>query len=217
MNFIVSGKQKHKNMKATSTILLFFISSLIWGQDINIGIEISPNFDFQLFKDKTTKLRSSDSGIGFGTGLTLNVDLKEYTKFNSGLKFEFLSFDQSYNFNLVSSFRLLNLDLPLYISKNIGLAENWLYSYGGGVKYNLNSRRYSLGYWTNVNALTNKIQPYLSLGLHYNSSSSKSLQFGTILKYHVLDVWKKEQQNFNNSNTHLFIIDFSIKYFFLKS
>lgn len=204
-------------MKTFTFAILLLLTSLTYSQDFNIGVEISPNFDFQLFKDKTTKLRSSDSGIGFGTGISLNKKIKEYTFLNSGLKFEFISFDRSTNLNLVSSFRLLNIDVPIFISQNIGTIENWQYSIGGGVKYSIRSRRFDIGYWNDVSSLINKVQPYLSLGLHYRSQSSKNLQFGTEFKYHIIDIWKKEQQNFNNTNTHLLVIDFSIKYFFLKS
>ena len=194
-------------------LTLTFTSINSKAQSLKVGLEIAPTFQFQLLRDQQTKIRSSLSGSGFSSGLIFQRKIKEYTAFNSGLKIDFIAFNQKSGDFLVYSYRILGLNLPLSLSRNIGLSENWLYTFGGGVNFNFINRSFGIGNWININPIVNRVQPYLALGLSYVPNSGSNFEMGASARYNLIDNYNKNNQILTHINTHLAAFEFSLKYF----
>jgi len=195
------------------TLLFCVVNVAGKSQGIQLGFDITPSFQFQLKRNDVTKIRSSVSGNGFSTGLNVRKHIKDYTTINSGLKLEYIAFNQKSGSFIVSGYRILGVHLPLIITQNIGLSENWFYSAGGGLNYNFSNRNFLLGQWVSINGIVNRVQPNLALGLNYSPGSGSNFEIEALVRYALIDNYISEQQMLSQSNTHLASFDFSIKYF----
>ena len=201
-------------------VLIVFVLSIAthksMAQNFALGVEIAPSFYTQLIKNKQSKIRSSIRGQGFSIGFSFKKSIAEYTHFMSGLKLDYAAFNQKSNQLLVSSFRITGLNLPLNFSQSFGLSTNWFYLFGGGLNYNFSNRDFLSGQWININPAINQLQPYLNLGINYHSNTNTNFEFGVSLRYYLVDIYKTQQQNISNLNTHLAAFDLSMKYYFMS-
>lgn len=182
-----------------------------WSQDIQYGIEIAPSFDFQL-QTASNNTWSTVQGNGFLLGLFLDKSLNEHTFLGSAIKFEYIGFNQRSGDFLISSYRIASLNVPLTFKQEIGLTENWFYAAGIGLNYNFLNRQYFFGNWISMNDVANQWQPYMNGGIHYLAASD--FDIGIEARYHVLDLWSKDQQAKTQTKTKLFSFDFSLRYTF---
>ncbi len=201
-------------MKSFFALTILLITSLnLFGQNNRLGVEITPTYHFQLLKNQQTNLRSTVSGQGFSTGIIYQRKFGDFTRFDTGLKFDFIAFNQKSGDFLLTSYRASGLNVPLVFSRNIGLSENWHYVFGGGFSYLFSNRILSLGNWININSTVNQLQPYITLGFKYLPRVDSHFELVVNGRYGVIDNYTKPTQNSSDANTHLAAFEFSIKYF----
>lgn len=191
---------------------LFLSSNLIAQSGWQVGINISPAWKLNLHKSKLTTLRSSESGYGFSIGIPVKYWVNDYTSFNTGIDYDFTSFDNITNNQLVSSFRINSLQIPLMFSSS--LKGQWYGMYGVGVGYNLSVRDLNLVGGNDVSGLTNRIQPYLGLGLSSFVEKGKgNLEIGVLGRYQLLDIWNKDYPPAESVTSHLLSVDFIFRFY----
>ena len=193
---------------------IFMCCSVHGVSQVQLGLDITPSFQFQLLRNQQTLVRSSVSGSGFSTGLIAKAKIKDFTHIQTGVKLEYVAYNQKSGNFLISSYRILGLSVPVLWVQNIGVTENWLYSAGGGVNFNFSNRNLFLGNWVSINQVVNRVQPYLALGLNYLPESMPHFEIGALARYHLVDNYTAAQQDLSKVSTHLAAFDLSIKYFF---
>lgn len=196
-------------MKNIFIIGLFIFSFSVLGQDIKLGLEISPSFQLQSIRNKNTGIFSSISGYGFNVGVPVKIGLDDDKSFSTGLAYEFAAFDNKVNNFLVSSLRLNSIHVP--ITYNIPILEGFYLNTGIGVNYIFSSKEYGGGNWLNTNSIVNQIQPYLSLGAStLVDLGNHNYELGINARYHLIDIWKYAVQ----TRTNIIGIDLNMKYYF---
>ena len=202
-------------MKRIIAILVLAISTQISAQDSpQFGVNISPSWKINAARQVQTGLRSNQSGYGFRVGVPVKFWLNDYTAFNTGLDYEFTSFDGFQNGQLVSSFRFNSLHLPLVF--NMHLSGNLYAMAGTGLVYNLTARDLNnITFGTDVSAVTNSLQPELALGINsFVEKGSGEFEFGVLGRYQILDIWKNDYLPMEPFNSHIISLDLLLRYYF---
>ena len=195
-------------------IVLFVAFQLNAQEGFNIGFSASPSWKINMTTQKQTGIRSYQSGYGFSAGIPVKYWINDYSAFSSGLEYDFTAFDSFQNGQLVSSVRFNALHLPLMF--NVNLSGNWYALVGTGLLFNLSTRDLnSVTFGTDITSQTNRLQPYLGLGVCSISESNKGLlEYGIQLRYQVRDIWINDYAPLENFNAHLISADFVIHYYF---
>ena len=99
---------------------------------------------------------------------------------------------------------------------NVNLSGNWYALLGGGLMYNISARDLnSVTYGTDITAQTNRLQPYLGLGVSSISDNERgTIEYGAQLRFQVRDIWVDDYAPLVNFNAHMLTADFVIRYFF---
>lgn len=196
-------------MKKLLTILIFISSTISFSQDVSFGLEVSPSFQLQSIRNKSTGLFSSISGYGFNLGVPIKFMLSDNKSFSTGLSYEFSAFDNKVNNFLISSLRLNSLHIP--IMYNYPIIDGLYINAGGGINYIFKSKEYGGGIWLNTNSLTNNFQPYIATGLSTIAErSTNTYELGVNARYHIIDIWKYA----TTTSTKIIAIDLNLKYYF---
>lgn len=200
--------------KITLFIFLFVAFQLNAQEGVNIGFSASPSWKINMTTQKQTGIRSYQSGYGFSAGVPLKYWINDYSAFSSGLEFDFTAFDNFQNGQLVSSVRFNALHLPLMF--NVNLSDNWYALIGTGLLLNLSARDLnSVTFGTDITPQTNRLQPYLGVGVCSISESNRGLlEYGVQLRYQVRDIWISDYAPLENFNAHLISADFVLHYYF---
>lgn len=200
--------------RITLFIALFVAFQLNAQEGFNIGFSASPSWKINMTTQKQTGIRSYQSGYGFSAGIPIKYWMNDYSAFSSGLEYDFTAFDSFQNGQLVSSVRFNALHLPLMF--NVNLSGNWYALVGTGLLFNLSARDLnSVTFGTDITSQTNRLQPYLGLGVCSISESNKGLlEYGVQLRYQVRDIWINDYAPLENFNAHLISADFVIHYYF---
>lgn len=199
-------------MKKLALAFLLFVGVNGMTQGLEFGINVSPGLRIIVSQQTGTGLRSYQTGFGFSTGIALKYWVSEFTSFNTGLDYEFSAFDSFQNTQLVSSFRLKALHLPLML--NIHLRGSFYAMAGSGLAYNLAVRDLN-AQGNDLTGNTNRLQPYLGLGV--NSLMEKdfgNIELGALLRFQVLNIWKKNYLPFQGYSQHLAPLEFVFRYYF---
>lgn len=202
-------------MKKIITILIGIISVQLCAQNSpQFGVNISPSWKINAVRQVQTGLRSSQSGYGFRIGVPVKFWLNDYTAFNTGLDYEFTTFDGFENGQLVSSFRFNSLHLPLVF--NMHLSGNLYAMAGAGLVYNLTVRDLNnITFGTDMSSVTNALQPELALGINsFVDKGNGKLEFGVLGRYQILDIWKNDYLPMEPFNSHLISLDLLLRYYF---
>lgn len=178
-------------------------------QNWQYGVELSPSFDFQL-QIGANQTWSTVRGNGYLAGFFADRQMNEHTFIGTGLKLEYISFNEKAEGILLNSFRIASLNIPLTFKQEIGITKHWFYSAGIGLNYNFLNRQLVFGQWISLKDIAQEFQPYLNVGINYLMDNH--FEIGTHARYHVLDLWDKDHQNATQTSTHLFSFDFSLRY-----
>ncbi|WP_070138474.1 outer membrane beta-barrel protein [Crocinitomix algicola] len=198
---------------------IFYIAVLIisigsYGQEgVKVGLNVSPGFKVNMSKQKGTGLRNNNTGYGFNVGLPVKVWVSEFTALNTGVNYDFAAFDSYFDGLLISSFRVSAIDVPVLF--NIHMSGQYYGLLGGGVAYNLRVADLNAALGTNLTGVSNRIQPYLSVGI--NNLMEKDfglLEIGILGRYQLLDIWKSSYQPYENISSHLVSLDLLFRYYF---
>jgi hypothetical protein len=196
-------------MKILAFLLLLIFSTSSYSQNINFGIEVSPSFELQSIRNKSTGLFSSISGYGFNIGMPIKFNLDNERSISSGITYEFTAFDNKINNYLVSSLRLNSLHVPFIY--NIPVIEGFYFNTGVGLNYIFSSKQFGGGIWLNTNSIVNQVQPYIAAGLStLVDLGSNNYELGVNARYHIIDIW----QYANQTRTKIIGIDLNMKYYF---
>lgn len=201
-------------MKKGVCIILLILSwqSLIAQEGIQIGASVSTGLQLQTHRSKTTGIWSSQSGYGFSFGVPVKYWTSETRALNTGLDYEYASFDNWANNNLVSSTRYHSFHIP--ISYNLNLISSWYASLGTGVNYFFRSRTFSPANNVDIGSITNPFQPYLSLGINtFGGRGSGFFELGIQARYHFLDLWKKSHPTFLVTTSKILSLDLVMRFY----
>ena len=200
-------------MKKLALIILAVISVHGHAQEgWQFGLNISPSYKLNMAKLQGTGLRTNTGGYGFNLGVPVKYWFNEFTAFNTGLDFEYSAFDSYNNGYLDSSFRFNSLHLPLMF--NFHLSGSFYAMAGTGVNYNLRVTDLNSVQSAVVTDLTNKVQPYLGLGV--NSLMEKdfgTFEVGVLGRYQLLDIWQADKKPFQSINSHLLTIELLLRFY----
>ena len=195
------------------SVLLFSLLTALTGslkaQGNKYGIEVSPSFDYQIQRANNGAWKAI-RGNGFLVGAFFDKGMGEHSFLETGLKFEYVAFNDKSGDFLVSSFRISSLNVPFLFKQEIGLTKHWFYGAGIGLNYNFLNRQFFLGNWFNANEAVNQWQPYANFGLNYLMDNH--FELGTYARYHFIDLFKNDPAITNPTTSKLFSIDFSIRY-----
>lgn len=193
--------------------LLVFLGNIgISQKKLQIGAHLAPAWKLNLHRSKLTGIRSNESGFGFTAGIPVKYWFNDYTSFNTGINYDFTSFDQFINQQLVSSFRISALELPLMLSSNV--KGNWYAMYGLGINYNLWTRVLNLAGGADVSELTHKVQPYLGIGLNRLIEQSKGVfEVGILGRLQLRDIWNKTYAPSKSVTSKLLSLDLLLRYY----
>ena len=200
--------------------LLLFITilgtySFSNAQKFDYGLSIAPTYNFQIFRAIPNNIWSTQSGNGFLMGVFFQGAIGEHSYFSSGLKFEYYGFNLKYNGYLDQSYRVASLNIPLMFKQEIGLTKNWFYEIGLGMNYHFLNRKFSSGFWLNVNELANQFQPHFQLGLSYFSPENR-YEISALGRYYFVDLWKDFVQETSNTKTKLMTFELALKFYISK-
>ncbi|MFK8045096.1 MAG: hypothetical protein AB8B72_06360 [Crocinitomicaceae bacterium] len=198
-----------KEIRLIIITLCFVIPKMVWSQDYQYGLEISPSFDFQL-QTANNNTWGVSRGNGFLFGTFLDFKINEHSYIGSALKFEYVAFNQKSGDFLSSSFRMSSLNVPITFKQEIGVTKHWFYSAGIGLNYIFLSRQLFFGNFINVNNLVNQWQPYLNAGINYLMDSH--FEIGMHARFHPLNLWTENIQTTTQASARLFSFDFSLRY-----
>ncbi len=176
------------------------------------GVNISPAWKLNLHKSKLTTLRTSESGYGFTLGVPVKYWINDYSSFNTGIDYDFTSFDNITNNQLVSSFRINSVQVPLIVNSN--LKKSWYAMWGAGVVYNFSVRDLNIQGGSDLSGFSNRIQPYLGLGI--NTLLERDFgyfELGVLGRYQLLDIWTKDYPPAEAVTSHLLSIDFLLRFY----
>jgi len=201
-------------MKKVILLLTLFLGlNSIAQQGFMLGLNISPTWKIIMSSPKQTGLRTYQGGYGFTVGIPVKYWINDYSAFCSGIEYDFSAFDSYQNSNLVSSVRFNSLHLPLMF--NVNLSGDWYGLLGAGLLYNLSVRDLNSTIGTDVTAVTNRLQPYLGLGVStIRSNDYGYFEYGIQLRYQFRDMWDKNYAPLVDFNSHLISGDFIFRYFF---
>lgn len=202
-------------MKKIILLFTLFLTVQLNAQDgFMIGFSASPSWKINMTTQKQTGIRSYQSGYGFSAGIPIKYWINDYSAFSSGIEYDFTAFDGFNNGQLVSSVRFNAIHLPLMF--NVNLSGNWYALVGAGLLFNISARDLNnVTYGTDITTQTNRLQPYLGLGISSISESNKGfLEYGIQLRYQVRDIWINDYAPLENFNAHLISADFVIHYYF---
>lgn len=201
-------------MKILIAILIGFFTFAGIAQDkLSFGVELAPSFKLTTYRIKTTGIRSSQSGFGFTAGVPVKYLLNDYTSLNTGLNYEFTSFDSYTNGFYVGSLRFNAIQLPIIF--NYHLTGNWYAMGGAGVNYNFMVRSIIPGVALDVSKLTTNVQPYLGIGANnLKELNNGALEIGLLAKYYVLDIYNKSYPATATTASHLVSLDLFFRIYF---
>ncbi|MCB9223293.1 MAG: outer membrane beta-barrel protein [Crocinitomicaceae bacterium] len=198
-------------MRKSLLILLLIINSsnLSLSQEgLQLGVDVSPCWVLNTHRQKSSGIRSAESGYGFNAGLALKYWFSEKVAVNSGLTFEYNAFDNRFNNQLISSRRFGSLHLPVMV--NYAMSGNWYLLFGGGINYNVINQSWS-GYGVDISSQINAFQPYGGIGVSTLMERDKGLfEFGVTSRYHFLELWKSDAVLFDVSNFTSRILSFDL-------
>ncbi|MFD1550714.1 hypothetical protein DNU06_06090 [Putridiphycobacter roseus] len=201
--------------KITLLFLFIWLGSGLNAQNMDFGLSIAPTYNFQIFRSTPNNIWSSQTGNGFLFGGFIQKPIGEHSFIASALKFEYFGFNQKYNGYLAQSYRVASIHIPILFKQEIGLTKNWFYEVGLGVNYHFLSRKYSGGFWLNVNELANKFQPHTQIGLSYYSPQNR-YELSAYGRYYFIDLWKGFVQESSQTKTKLITFELALKYYLNK-
>lgn len=200
-----------KNLLYTLVHILFW-QNLSAQEGAQIGLSVTTGLQLQTHRSKTTGIWSSQSGYGFSFGMPVKYWTSETRALNTGLDYEYASFDNWANNNLVSSTRYHSLHLP--VSYNINLISSWYASFGTGLNYFFRSRTFSPANNVSIGSITNSFQPYLSLGINtFGARGNGFFELGLQARYHFLDLWKKSHPTFLVTTSKILSLDLVMRFY----
>ncbi len=192
-----------------TVIFVLLSSNSLNAQSYKYGLEISPSFDFQL-QSANNGAWQAIRGNGFLLGAFFDKNIGEHSFIETGLKFEYIAFNDKSGDFLISSFRISSLNVPLLFKQEIGLTQNWFYNAGIGLNYNFLNRQFFTGNWFNANNAVNQWQPYANLGINY--LMDERFELGMCARYHFINLFKDDPIVSNPTTSKLFSLDFSLRY-----
>jgi hypothetical protein len=202
-------------MKSTILVLLVSLSSLPFAQKgFRLGVEVSPSWVLNAHRNKTTTIRTFESGYGFNVGLPLKYHFNEYSGIESGLSFEYYAFDNRANNILVSSNRFASIHLPLtYLYQITG---DWYAHFGGGIRYQIMNRAWS-GWSVDISPVVNRVQPYLALGAStFLERDNGMFELGLMTRYHFINLWKESAPQAAGSTSKIVSFDLLLRFYFIN-
>ena len=199
-------------MRFLIIVSIFFLTSFSYSQDLKLGIEISPAWNLNAHHSQTTTSWSAENGYGFNIGFAMRYQMNEYTALNTGLNFEYVSFDNwAYN-TLQSSLRFGSIHLPLILSKNV--IGNWYGNYGGGVNFHLLNRYVVPGTNIDISSSIDKFQPYLAIGTStLMDRNSGIFELGFLARYHFMELWDKNIPTVVAFSSHIIALDVILRFY----
>ncbi len=202
-----------RQMKYLLAFLILFNLSSSQAQDIKFGIEVSPAFNLHAHHSKTTTAWSSENGYGFNAGFAMRYPINEYTALNTGLNYEYVSFDNwAYN-TLQSSLRFGSIHLPLMFSREV--IGSWHANFGGGINYLFMNNRIVPGTKVSISNSIDKFQPYVGLGVSTLMDRNAGLfELGFNARYHFMELWNENDPIVSASGNHIVALDLVMRFYF---
>jgi hypothetical protein len=202
-----------KASKISVFLLLLLMQLTAVAQDgFNTGAHVSTSFQLMSHRNKGTGIWASESGYGFSAGVPFRFGYSEERAYVTGLDYEYMSFDDWINGNLVYSMRLHSLHVPLQL--NFDLVSSLFLSVGTGVNFLFRSRVFTPGNNISVSGSVNPFQPYLSVGVGSLSNRGNGLfELGLQARYHLLDNWKKTTPLYEVTTSKVISLDLVMRFY----
>ncbi|MBK9192502.1 MAG: hypothetical protein IPM77_13920 [Crocinitomicaceae bacterium] len=181
--------------------------------NILVGAEVNTSFHLNSHRNKGTKIWSSESGYGFSAGVPLMFVNSDTRRFITGIQYEYVSFDNWANNQLVASTRFHSVHIPLGVQFDI--MKPWYYSLGTGMNYNFRSRTFSPGNNVDISNSANPLQPYISAGLGSMVERGTGVfDLGIQIRYHFLDMWRKTYPVYAATSSKVISLDLMMRFYF---
>jgi hypothetical protein len=195
-------------------LIFVFCSATIFAQsDISIGAQVNTSFHLNSHRNKGTKIWSSESGYGFSAGVPLLISKSEDRRFVTGIQYEYISFDNWANNQLIASTRFHSIHVPLCFQFDI--MKPWYYSLGTGMNYNFRSRTFSPANNADISGSANPFQPYLSAGIGSMVERGNGMfDLGIQVRYHFLDMWRKIYPIYAVTSSKVISLDLMMRFYF---
>lgn len=195
-------------------LLLLASSEMVSAQgNIFMGAQVNTSFHLNSHRNKGTKIWSSESGYGFSAGLPVMFANSDSRRLITGIQYEYVSFDNWANNQLIASTRFHSIHVPLGFQFDI--MKPWYYSLGTGINYNFRSRTFSPANNVDISGSANPIQPYLSAGIGSMVERGNGLfDLGIQLRYHFLDMWRKTYPVYAATSSKVISLDLNMRFYF---
>ena len=200
-------------MRVVLIALLSALSSSVYCQKgFKIGIEVDPSWKGNIHHSTTTGVWTAENGYGFSLGVPIKYGWNETNSLNTGLLYEFTSFDQLFKNVLTASLRISALQLPVMF--NFKLRSTWFWSTGAGLNYNFINRGYSYGYYVNINNTVRQLQPWVGLGIGDQIARDFGLfELGAQARFQFLQLWTKDYAKTQGASSRILAFDVILRYY----
>lgn len=200
-------------MKHIIFAVSFFLNVFVYGQEIHLGVDVSPGWNLNSHRTNTTAWYA-EHGYGINAGLAVKYFYNEYNAFQTGLNFEYVSFDNWFDNQLVSSLRFGSLHVPLLANIELGFAESMYIYLGGGVNYLVLNKNITYGIKNDISPSIDKFQPYAALGVNtFTERNSGYFEFGVLGRYHFMELWDEDYPQVEAFSSHIVALDLLIRYY----
>lgn len=183
------------------------------GQKLHLGVNLSPSWNLNSHRTNATAWYA-EHGYGFTGGFALRYEKTEMISFQSGLDYEYISFDNWANNILVSATRLGALNLPLMLNYKLNFFENWYLGFGGGINYLIQSNVLAGGSKIDVSGSIDEFQPYAALGMNTMMERNTGwFELGLQGRYRFMELWSPNQANSHGYSSHLISVDLLLRFY----
>lgn len=202
-------------VKAVVCFWLLFAGTVdMRAQDgFSMGANVATGFQLNSHRQKQTGIWSSESGYGFALGVPLRFGYADERAFVTGLDYEYFSFDNWVNGNLINSTRFHAFHVPATFQFN--LISSLYATAGAGVNYLFRSRYFAPGSNISIGSTVQPFQPYISLGVASIAERGNGIfELSVATRFHFLDLRNKNYINFDAVSSRLISFDLGMKFYF---